>query len=481
MNTLPAHVTTFMELVNLAVFANPFSDARKDLDRQIGEVDDAQDLVDAASGKVRLCIEQLEQAGIRRLDDCAEHQRKQLQYLYLFDFFHRFIPQFDQLIERYMARPGKSVTVGFAPQALQYLIEKGFSEVEARHYFAISFQLRRAFYFIQKNLVGCSQSMKELRESLWNNVFTHNLDLYNRFLINRMEDFSTLLLGETGTGKGTASMAIGSSGFIPFDPERKCFCEDFTRTFISINLSQYPETLIESELFGHKKGAFTGANEEHRGVFSLCSPHGAIFLDEIGEVSISVQIKLLKVLQERLFSPVGSHEQLHFSGRVIAATNKAREELETSHTFRSDFYYRLCSDIITVPPLRTRIQQDARELEELLAHTVARLTGEPSRELTTMVYDRIVQDLGMAYQWPGNVRELEQCTRRILLKGTYAGVEHHAPVDPFLRSIATGSLTMHELAARYCRLLYDRYGSYQEVAMRTELDWRTVKKYVTTE
>src|SRR5213594_4209634 len=99
------------------------------------------------------------------------------------------------------------------------------------------------------------------------------------------------------------------------------------RGFIALNLSQYPETLIESELFGHKKGAFTGAIEAHDGLFTRCSSYGAIFLDEIGEVSAPVQIKLLQVLQERTFSPVGSHEKLKFRGRVIAATNKPLEHL----------------------------------------------------------------------------------------------------------------------------------------------------------
>jgi sigma54-dependent transcription regulator len=97
-------------------------------------------------------------------------------------------------------------------------------------------------------------------------------------------------------------MAIGRSGFIPFDRKKGCFKESFTRSFIAINLSQYPETLIESELFGHCKGAFTGAVEDYEGVFDRCSPFGAILLDEIGEVGEPIQIKLLQVIQERVFT-----------------------------------------------------------------------------------------------------------------------------------------------------------------------------------
>src|SRR5262249_44682392 len=147
-------------------------------------------------------------------------------------------------------------------------------------------------------------------------------------------------------GKGTAAAAIGRSGWIPFDERSGRFAESFTKAFVFINLSQYPEALLESELFGHRKGAFTGAVESHEGLFARCSPHGAIFRDEIGELPATVQIKLLQVLQERVFSPVGSHEKHRFRGRVVAATNRAIHDLRQKGAFRDDFFYRLCSDII---------------------------------------------------------------------------------------------------------------------------------------
>jgi transcriptional regulator with GAF, ATPase, and Fis domain len=358
------------------------------------------------------------------------------------------------------------------------ILQRGFSKEEALHYFSTFFQMRRAFYFIRKSIIGKSPCMKELRLNLWNNVFTCDIELYARYLWNRMEDYSTLLLGETGTGKGIAAVAIGRSGYIPYDEKKSCFSESFTRAFVSLNLSQFPEQLIESELFGHKKGAFTGAVADHEGIFSRCSPHGAIFLDEIGEVSIPVQIKLLQVLQDRVFSPVGSHGNHRFHGRVIAATNRSLRTLRTEAVFRDDFFYRLCSDIITVPP----IQEEPEELDDLIDHALTGIVGKPSPELGEKVKEVIQKQIPRGYPWPGNVRELEQCIRRILLKHTYRvdTMEKGSRefIETFLSGLQEGAMNARQVLSGYCRILYGRYGTYEEVARRTGLDRRTVKKYL---
>jgi transcriptional regulator with GAF, ATPase, and Fis domain len=297
-----------------------------------------------------------------------------------------------------------------------------------------------------------------------------------------MEDFSTLLLGETGTGKGAAAAAIGRSCFIPFDPAKGCFTESFTRNFIPLNLSLYPETLIESELFGHRKGAFTGAVDHHEGVFSHCTSHGSIFLDEIGDLSIPVQIKLLQVLQERTFSPVGSHDRLRFHGRVIAATNRPLDEMRRQGQFRDDFYYRLCSDIITVPSLRQRVREEPRELEVMVARLLARMIGDTRQEIVALVLDTLHRDLPADYAWPGNVRELEQATRRILLTRSYNGdTAVTGKADRIVTELAgKEEIDAQTLLTTYCRRLYDRYGTFEEVARRIRLDRRTVKKYLQT-
>ncbi len=474
----------FFQLAAEAASTNPFSDAYIDLTLKIAGCDASVPPVERLKlilARVSQQLQKLEGAGRANVRQFDGPDRELLRHAFLFDIYHRFMPAFDQLIADQIAAGEQSVAVPFAADALRLLARRGFNAEESRRYFAIFYQIRRAFFFIDRGLVGRSDCMKELRRHLWNNVFTNDIRVYERYLWNRMEDFSTMLLGKTGTGKGTAAAAIGRSGFIPFDDKKGCFAESFTSSFTALNLSQFPEALIESELFGHKKGAFTGAVEAHEGVFARCSPYGAIFLDEIGDAGVPVQIKLLNVLQERTFSPVGSHEKLRFHGRVIAATNKPLDQLRGSGQFRDDFFYRLCSDVITVPPLQQRVAEEPAELDDLIALIVLRLTGEQTPENVGVVRSVLDASLGKNYAWPGNVRELEQAVRRILLTRHYEGDHKAVATDLSGRlqaGIAGGALDADALLAGYCALLYERHGTYEEVARRTNLDRRTVKAYI---
>jgi Nif-specific regulatory protein len=260
--------------------------------------------------------------------------------------------------------------------------------------------------------------------------------LYDKYLLNRLEDFSTLLVGETGTGKGVAAAAIGRSGYIPFDEKKECFTESFVRSFVAINLSQFPESLIESELFGHRKGAFTGALDSHIGVFSLCSPYGAIFLDEIGDLSPTTQIKLLRVLQEREFERVGGNETIRCNVRVIAATNRNLEQLMEKGTFREDLYYRLNVFPIHIPPLRER-KSDIILLVDHFIEKYATLNHKKIQRISTPAIDLL-----MAYHWPGNVRELENCIERAVLLSTDE-VIHSNHLPPSLQSAESTNTRLH--------------------------------------
>ena len=483
---LSAEDRDFFGILASVIFMNPFSDEREALLARVspghaGEASRLDPQAYAFVTEVNRRIDRLDQRGRSTLQQFDDREREVMQPVFLYQAYHAFVAEFDAVIHKQLQMKDAITPVPFAAQLIAALGERGFDAEQSLHYVALFYQLRRAFYFILGALVGESTSMRRLRCALWNAVFTHDMQNYDRCLWNRMEDFSTLLLGETGTGKGSAAAAIGRSGFIPFDPKRGCFATNFPQTFISINLSQFPESLIESELFGHKKGAFTGAIDDHAGLFGLCDAHGALFLDEIGEVSVPIQIKLLQVLQERTYTPLGSYQKKRFAGRVVAATNRPLAELRSSGDFRDDFFYRLCSDIIVMPTLRERIDESPAELEQLAGLLVARTTGTESGELSGRVLEALRRDLPSGYRWPGNVRELEQAVRRVLLTGRYAGnVEPHGSDenDALAGDVRSGVLNAQQLMTRYCKLIYRQAGTYEEVARRTGLDRRTIKKYV---
>src|SRR6266702_2722651 len=425
------------------VFGNPFTPQRDQLIVRLAPGAPLGDLTSDREALARIVGPRLEpwlREGAPALQKLSAEDRRLLEPGFLYVCYHRCVPQLDALIERQAGLGGAPLAVPFADDAIADLVRSGFPEERAVRYFALFFQLRRAFYFILDSLAG-----------------------------------------ECGTGKGSAAAAIGRSEFIPYVVEQRRFAANFAETFITINLSQFPETLIESELFGHRKGAFTGAIEHHEGVFERCNAHGALFLDEIGEASIPVQIKLLQVLQERTFTALGGHEKKRFSGRVIAATNRPLVALRRDGRFRDDFFYRLCSDVIEVPTLRQRVAESPAELEQLVRLLVARVTGAQAPELVAAVLEALDSRLPRGYPWPGNVRELEQAVRRILLTGRYAAELPQAAQsedEALIEKLRAGELTAAELLARYCALLYRRLGTYAEVAKRTGLDPRTSRKYV---
>jgi len=280
---------------------------------------------------------------------------------------------------------------------------------------------------------------------------------------------SVLITGESGTGKEMIANVIHHLSVRRHRP------------FVAVSCAILSETLIESELFGHRKGSFTGAVDHHVGVLERCSAHGALFLDEIGEASAPIQINLLRVLQDRTFVPVGSREERHFAGRVIAATNRSWAELRAEGTFRDDFYYRLCSDVIRLPTLRERIAASPRELEDLVRVVVSRIAGEQQAALVPIALEALHRDLPRDYAWPGNVRELEQAVRRIVLTGRYVSEPEGAASNrdqQFSDLARAGQLTAKDLLGRYCAMLYAQLGTYAEVAARTGLDRRTARKYI---
>lgn len=351
---------------------------------------------------------------------------------------------------------------------------------DASHIFACFFQVRRAFHHIFSYIIGGSMAAARLRAAVWQSIFTHDMRRYRDALYERMGDITTLISGPTGTGKELVARAIGLSRYVSFDPKVMVFTDDFAESFHALNLSALPSTLIESELFGHRRGAFTGALHDRRGWLEVCRPVGTVFLDEIGDLDPAIQVKLLRVLQTRTFQPLGETADRRFYGKIIAATNRDLSEAMQQGHVRADFYYRLCSDLIATPSLKEQLRESPGVLRELILFIARRVAGEEAERLTDEVEMWIHTHLGRDYRWPGNIRELEQCVRGVLIRKEYQPAQPRAfsTRDEFSEAVRTGTMTADELLRRYCTLVYSQTGSYEETARRLQLDRRTVKSKI---
>jgi transcriptional regulator with AAA-type ATPase domain len=350
----------------------------------------------------------------------------------------------------------------------------------AAHLLACFFQVRRAFHHIYHFVLGSSMTAANLRASIWQSIFTHDMRRYRRFLYGRLSDVATLICGPSGTGKELVARAIGLSRFIAFDPEKQRFAANFVSGFHALNLSALSPTLIESELFGHQRGSFTGAVSDRVGWLEQCGSHGTIFLDEIGEVDVGLQVKLLRVLQTRTFQRLGDARDLEFEGKVVAATNRDLAAQIAAGRFREDLYYRLCADRIETPSLRQQLDDAPGDLGHLVTFIARRVAGDAAEELTDEVLAWIEANLDLKYAWPGNIRELEQCVRNIMIRKCYQPANASAcnASGSLAEEFENGSLTADELLARYCALIYKRTGSYENAAKQLNLDRRTVKKKI---
>ena len=228
------------------------------------------------------------------------------------------------------------------------------------------------------NIIGVSRAMEKLKETIRTVAATQS---------------TVVVHGESGTGKELVARALHDCSPRAGEP------------FVPVNCGAFPETLLESELFGYVKGAFTGATHNNRGLFEMANL-GSIFLDEVSEMSLAMQVKLLRALQERTIRPVGGSEEIPVDVRVIAATNKDLEKMVADATFREDLYYRLSVIPIEVPPLRER-----REDIPLLASHFLKKYAPAAGKSILRVAEASMRDL-CAFDWPGNVRQLENTIER---------------------------------------------------------------------
>ena len=348
---------------------------------------------------------------------------------------------------------------------------------EPRHTFACFRQIQRAFEHTFRDIIGSSMPAARLRASVWQSIFTHDMQRYRRTLYARMGEFATLITGPSGTGKELVARAIAESRYAPFDEQRLTFANDAGQSFFPINISALSPTLVESELFGHRRGAFTGATGDRKGWLEMCPELGSAFVDELGDLDPAIQVKLLRVIETRIFHPVGDTAALQFHGKLITATNRDLAAAMRKGQFREDLYYRLCSDQVTTPSLAEQFQDSPGTLRELVSYMARRVAGPEADELAPEVLAWIEGNLGKDYGWPGNYRELDQCVKNVLIRRNYrpsrTGPEDAA--EELAQDMRAGRLSAEALLTRYVTLVYSRVGSYEETAKKLGLDRRTVK------
>jgi len=275
------------------------------------------------------------------------------------------------------------------------------------------------------------------------------------------QNVTVLILGESGTGKELVARAI-----YHHSPR-------YEKPFLAVNCAAIPETLLESELFGHEKGSFTSAHQRRIGKFEQCSG-GTIFLDEVGDMSALVQSKVLRVLQEQAFERVGGSETVQTDVRVITATNRDLPQLVSAGQFREDLYYRLNGFTIKVPPLRER----GDDIALLLEHSLRRFSAELGKDVHAMSPDAM--ELLLRYPWPGNVRELEAVVRQSLLQSTGPVVlQEFLPESIRYSNSATGRIHPGQLGSSDLEPLVSqclREGSHEIYAQAME----RMERYVLT-
>ncbi len=256
------------------------------------------------------------------------------------------------------------------------------------------------------NIIGSSTAMEKLKQTVRTVASTAS---------------TVLIHGESGTGKELVARALHVCSPRATEP------------FVSVNCGAFPETLLESELFGYLKGAFTGANQNKRGLFEVAGG-GTIFLDEISEMTPTMQVKLLRVLQERTVRPVGSTSEISIDVRVIAATNRDLDKAVAENVFREDLYYRLNVIPILVPPLRERPE----DIPLLANHFLKKYASAAGRSILRVHKESINSLCG--YEWPGNVRQLENTVERAVALETADELHVELPVErPKARAAAAAA------------------------------------------
>ncbi len=410
---------------------------------------------------------------------------EQIASLAFFALYHEVAAELDHLIQHGANDPGhnralyRKIQEGLA--ARHHLIEHGLERIQnhPEHLFACFYQLRRAHHYIHHEIVGESRPICRLRMQVWESVFTQDMMSYQQWMYDTVGRFPTLILGPSGSGKEIVARAIGLSRFFPYNPKTGTFEASPADSFHPVNLSALSGNLIESELFGHRKGTFTGAVSDREGLFATAGNYGTVFLDEIGEVGEATQVKLLRLLQSGEYQVIGENRPKRYTGKIIAATHKNLVAEMEAGRFREDFFYRLCGDQVQTAALRDILQDRPEELAISVNYICTRLFGtEGARELAHRVLATLQNQVPQDYAWPGNFRELEQAVRNIIVRNEYRPPVTFCKPPSIEQIYQSTGMTLNEWSQLYAKKAYENTGSYREAARRLEIDQRTLKKWV---
>ncbi|MGH7496029.1 MAG: sigma-54-dependent transcriptional regulator [bacterium] len=312
---------------------------------------------------------------------------------------------------------------------------------------------------------GLRLRLAEKKEEDWCGFLTRNHDMETLLELAATvaeSDISVLIEGESGTGKELVAHFIHQKGARSQEP------------FVKVNCAAIPENLLESELFGHVKGAFTGALKDRQGRFELADG-GTIFLDEIGELPPIIQAKLLRVLQNREFERVGESKTMQVEVRVIAATNKNLDEALKEGTFREDLFYRLNGVRLKLSPLRERLE----DIPLLIEHFIKKFAKDTPIEISPDAMKAL-----RAYRWSGNVRELENVIQRAVLLARSGVIEASHLPEEFVSTSSPRSdvaLSLEEVEKLHIKRVLQQVKDYQQAAVMLGIDpatlWRKRKKF----
>lgn len=484
--------------IHALTFVNPFSSERSAIEtailEKLGKSTSSITEDTPFTTSVRQLLPWLKTAEAALNTHCEtkplpQHWLEPVASLAFFTLYHEVAASLDRLIqkgpddERQNRQLFKKIQEGVATR--HRLIKDAPEQLwnHPDHLFACFYQIRRAYYHIHHEIVGESRPIQALRMRIWESVFTKDMMSYQQWMHETVGRFPTLVLGPSGSGKEIVSRAIGLSRFIPYDSRTAQFKAAPKQSFFPVNLSALSESLIESELFGHRKGAFTGAIKDRDGIFANAGNYGTVFLDEIGEVGSATQVKLLRLLQSGEYQAIGDNTPAHYSGKIIAATHKDLAAEMEAGRFREDFFYRLCGDQVSTVALHEILQDRPAELGTSIRYICTKLFGAAGADtLCPQILDTLQKQIPKGYTWPGNFRELEQAVRNIIVRGEYLPVATTSKQTRSIEQIYQNTeLDLPQWNQLYAKKAYENIGSYRQAAQRLGIDQRTLKKWVTGE